>query len=62
MRWRVVRQFGANIDQQREDVYRVESVDMATQREAVALMRRLNGEAEPAPMTLERRVCVCGHP
>lgn len=59
MKFRVVRQFGANIDQQREDVYRVESVGMVTQREAVAEMRRLNGEhAEPEA---EVRMCRCGH-
>jgi hypothetical protein len=42
MKYRVVRQFGSNIDQQREDVYRVETVEMMTQKEAVALMHRLN--------------------
>lgn len=46
MRFRVVRQFGQHIDQQREDVYLVESTVATTQKEAVALMNRLNAQEE----------------
>lgn len=47
MKYRIVRQFGMHIAQQETRVYRVETVDAMTEKEALALMRELNGDAEP---------------
>lgn len=49
MKYRVVRQFACNIDPQREDVYRVETEPMMTQREAVELMKRLDALLDIKP-------------